>query len=175
MDLRRFRERLQQAESELRANKQLIRDHQLAKCREALLPMTILEPGLVLQSVPKGHLASAKEMEHIREDYNHIKAEHEQRLTVLSDRLESQETIRRRAQKDLLKLREEIASSTSLSSSGHKSNDLETTTLVKEFSDLYGRLNKAKEQIAGATRLTALPRQRQRHNQWRRPQLRWSP
>ena len=49
-----------QAESELRANKQVIRDHQLAKYREALLPMAMLEPGLVLQSVPKGHSASAK-------------------------------------------------------------------------------------------------------------------
>ncbi len=49
-----------QAESELRANKQVIRDHQLAKCREALLPMAMLDPGLVLQSVPKGHSASAK-------------------------------------------------------------------------------------------------------------------
>ena len=49
-----------QAESELRANKPVIRDHQLAKCREALLPMAMLDPGLVLQSVPKGHSASAK-------------------------------------------------------------------------------------------------------------------
>ena len=49
-----------QAESELRANKQVIRHHQVAKCREALLPMARLEPGFVLQSVPKGHLASAK-------------------------------------------------------------------------------------------------------------------
>ena len=49
-----------QAESELRANKQVIKDNQLAKCREALLPMAMLEPGLVLQSVPKGHSASAK-------------------------------------------------------------------------------------------------------------------
>ena len=49
-----------QAESELRANKQVIRQHQLAKCREAVLPMARLDPGLVLQSVPKGHSASAK-------------------------------------------------------------------------------------------------------------------
>ncbi len=51
---------LMQAESELRANKQVIKYNQLAKCREALLPMSMLEPGLVLQSVPKGHSASAK-------------------------------------------------------------------------------------------------------------------
>jgi len=51
---------LMQAESELKANKHIIRDSQLAKCREALLPMSMLEPGLVLQSVPKGHSASAK-------------------------------------------------------------------------------------------------------------------
>ncbi len=49
-----------QAESELKANKGVIRDSQVAKCREALLSMSILEPGLVLQSVPKGHSASAK-------------------------------------------------------------------------------------------------------------------
>lgn len=49
-----------QAESELKANKGVIRDSQLAKYREALLSMSILEPGLVLQSVPKGHSASAK-------------------------------------------------------------------------------------------------------------------
>ncbi|DBB09757.1 hypothetical protein WJX82_004944 [Trebouxia sp. C0006] len=60
-DLRRLRERLQQAESDLRANKQVIKDHQLAKCRKALLPMAVLNPGLVLGSVPKGHFASAKE------------------------------------------------------------------------------------------------------------------
>ncbi len=51
---------LMQAESELKANKGVIRDHQVAKCREALLSMSILDPGLVLQSVPKGCSASAK-------------------------------------------------------------------------------------------------------------------
>ncbi len=51
---------LMQAESDLRANKQVIKDHQLAKCRKALLPMAVLNPGLVLGSVPKGHFASAK-------------------------------------------------------------------------------------------------------------------
>jgi len=51
---------LLQAESELKANKQVIRHHQLAKCREALLPVVLLDPGLVLESVPKGHSASAK-------------------------------------------------------------------------------------------------------------------
>ncbi len=49
-----------QAESELKANKRVIRDHHVAKCREALLSMSILDPGLVLQSVPRGHSASAK-------------------------------------------------------------------------------------------------------------------
>ncbi|KAA6425304.1 MAG: hypothetical protein FRX49_04798 [Trebouxia sp. A1-2] len=124
------------AESELRANKQVIRDHQLAKCREALLPMAMLEPGLVLQSVPKGHSASAKEIECIREDYNNLKAEHEQRLKELSDRLKSQEASRRRAQKDLLKLREEVASSVSLSTSANKSAEMEITSLVQAESEL---------------------------------------
>ena len=49
-----------QAESELKANKHVIRDSQLAKHREQLLSMSSLEPGLVLMSVPKGHSASAK-------------------------------------------------------------------------------------------------------------------
>ncbi len=51
---------LMQAEAELKANKGVIRDSQVAKIREALLSMSILDPGLVLQSVPKGHSASAK-------------------------------------------------------------------------------------------------------------------
>ncbi len=51
---------LMQAEAELKANKGVIRDSQLAKFREALLSMSILDPGLVLQSVPRGHSASAK-------------------------------------------------------------------------------------------------------------------
>ncbi|DBA72641.1 TPA: hypothetical protein ACH3X2_010388 [Trebouxia sp. C0005] len=137
------------AESELRANKQVIRDHQLAKYREALLPMAMLEPGLVLQSVPKGHSASAKEVECIRADYDNMKAEHEQRLKELSDRLKSQEATRRRAQKDLLKLREEVASSQSLSTSANQSAEMETASLIQELSDLYLRLNEAKKQIAG--------------------------
>ncbi|KAL0037441.1 hypothetical protein WJX79_008391 [Trebouxia sp. C0005] len=110
-DLRRFRERLQQAESELRANKQ--------------------------------------EVECIRADYDNMKAEHEQRLKELSDRLKSQEATRRRAQKDLLKLREEVASSQSLSTSANQSAEMETASLIQELSDLYLRLNEAKKQIAG--------------------------
>ncbi|KAA6425310.1 MAG: hypothetical protein FRX49_04803 [Trebouxia sp. A1-2] len=124
------------AESELRANKQVIRDHQLAKYREALLPMAMLEPGLVLQSVPKGHSASAKEVECIRADYDNMKAEHEQRLKELSDRLKSQEATRRRAQKDLLKLREEVASSQSLSTSANQSAEMETASLIQAESEL---------------------------------------
>ncbi len=49
-----------QAESELQANTHIIKDSQVAKIREALLSMSILDPGLVLQSVPKGCSASAK-------------------------------------------------------------------------------------------------------------------
>jgi len=49
----------------------------------------------------------------------------------LSNRLKSQEATRRRAQKDLLKLREEVASSKSLSTSANKSAEKETTSLVK--------------------------------------------
>ena len=43
-----------QAESELQANTHIIKDSQVAKIREALPSMSILDPGLVLQSVPKG-------------------------------------------------------------------------------------------------------------------------
>lgn len=49
-----------QADSELQASKHIIMDSQVAKIREALLSMSSLDPGLVLQSVPKGHSASAK-------------------------------------------------------------------------------------------------------------------
>lgn len=49
----------------------------------------------------------------------------------MSTRLKSQETIRRQAQKDLLKLREEVASAKSLSTSANKSAEKETTSLAK--------------------------------------------
>ncbi|DBA82689.1 TPA: hypothetical protein ACH3X1_006928 [Trebouxia sp. C0004] len=127
-----------QAESELKANKHIIKDSQLAKCWEALLSMCMLEPGLVLQSVPKGHSASAKEIEYIKEDQDNIKAQYEQTIHGLTVRLQSQETIRRRAQKDLLKLREDIASSNSLSA--RRSTDLVTTSLIKEVSELTSQL-----------------------------------
>jgi len=49
----------------------------------------------------------------------------------LSARLKSQEATRRQAQKDLLKLREEVASAKSLSTSANKSAEMETTSLVQ--------------------------------------------
>ncbi len=49
-----------QAEAELEANKNVIRDSKLAKHREQLLSFSSLDPGLVLMSVPEGHSASAK-------------------------------------------------------------------------------------------------------------------
>ena len=49
----------------------------------------------------------------------------------MSARLKSQEATRQRAQKDLLKLREEIASAKSLSTSANKSAEMETTNLVQ--------------------------------------------
>ena len=49
----------------------------------------------------------------------------------MSARLKSQEATRRQAQKDLLKLREEIASAKSLSTSADKSAKMETTNLVQ--------------------------------------------
>ncbi len=49
----------------------------------------------------------------------------------MSARLKSQEATRRQAQKDLLKLREEVASAKSLSTSANKSAEMETTSLVQ--------------------------------------------
>ncbi len=49
----------------------------------------------------------------------------------MSARLKSQEATRRQAQKDLLKLREEVASAKSLSTSADKSAEMETTSLVQ--------------------------------------------
>ncbi|DBA77011.1 TPA: hypothetical protein ACH3X1_009601 [Trebouxia sp. C0004] len=60
-----------------------------------------------------------------------------------------QETQKRRACKDLLKLREHIASSSSMSSSAQSSADLETSSLVQELSGVYRRLDEAKQQIVG--------------------------
>ncbi len=63
-------------------------------------------------------------MDCLQEQEGHLQTIHE-----LTGRLKSQEAIRRQAQKDLLKLREDIASSNSLSA--HRSCDLETASLAK--------------------------------------------
>ncbi|DBA77010.1 TPA: hypothetical protein ACH3X1_009600 [Trebouxia sp. C0004] len=74
----RLREQLEQAEAELQANRNVIRDSKLAKLREQLLSFSSLEPGLVLMSVPEGHSASAKEVQFIKVDQKNIVAEYEQ-------------------------------------------------------------------------------------------------
>ncbi|KAA6419968.1 MAG: hypothetical protein FRX49_10158 [Trebouxia sp. A1-2] len=117
-----------QAEAELEANKAVIRDSQLAKHREQLLSFSSVEPGLVLMSVPEGHSASAK---------------------ALSMTAKSQQTQKRRAHKDLLKLRENLASSSGTSSSAQSSADLEVSSLVQELSGVYRRLAEAKQQLVG--------------------------
>ncbi|DBB04293.1 TPA: hypothetical protein ACH3X1_012790 [Trebouxia sp. C0004] len=147
--VRRLREQLEQAEAELEANRSVIKDSKVAKHREQLLSFSSLEPGLVLMSVPKGHSASAKEVQFIKADQKNIIAEYEQTMQALSMTAKSQETQKRRAQKDLLKLREYLASSSGMSSSAQNSADLETSSLVQELSGVYRRLDEAKQQIIG--------------------------
>ncbi|DBA83444.1 TPA: hypothetical protein ACH3X2_006380 [Trebouxia sp. C0005] len=144
--VRRLRQQLEQAEAELEANKAVIRDSQLAKHREQLLSFSSVEPGLVLMSVPEGHSASAKEIQCITADQMKIIAEYEQALSMTA---KSQQTQKRRAHKDLLKLRENLASSSGTSSSAQSSADLEVSSLVQELSGVYRRLAEAKQQLVG--------------------------
>ncbi|KAA6419935.1 MAG: hypothetical protein FRX49_10125 [Trebouxia sp. A1-2] len=147
--VRRLREQLEQAEAELEANKAVIRDSQLAKHREQLLSFSSVEPGLVLMSVPEGHSASAKEIQCIKADQMKIIAEYEQIIQALSMTAKSQQTQKRCAHKDLLKLRENLASSSGRSSSAQSSADLEVSSLVQELSGVYRRLDEAKQQLVG--------------------------
>ncbi|KAL0020177.1 hypothetical protein WJX79_002775 [Trebouxia sp. C0005] len=153
--VRRLREQLEQAEAELEANKAVIRDSQLAKHREQLLSFSSVEPGLVLMSVPEGHSASAKEIQCIKADQMKIIAEYEQIIQALSMTAKSQQTQKRCAHKDLLKLRENLASSSGRSSSAQSSADLEVSSLVQELSGVYRRLDEAKQQLAMAADLAS--------------------
>ncbi|KAL0050731.1 hypothetical protein WJX82_005996 [Trebouxia sp. C0006] len=152
--VRRLREQLEQAEAELEANKHVVRDSKLAKLREQLLSFHSLESGIVLMNVPEGRSASAKEVQFIKADHEKVIAQYEQTIQAMSMTAKSQQTQKRQAHKDLLKLREGLASSSGMSSSAQSLADVKISSLVQEVSGIS----------RGAGRCTALLQEAQSDN-----------